>query len=300
MTIIDAHSHIGSILYPGGGSLIFREGIEFPPSAGLQLAYEKALFRETPYMRGVNKLFPMISVNCERGRNFAATLENFRESLLATGIERCVCAPVAPNNTCKDMLAAGHADGRIIAFTSPDFTVNDTSDKLSQDLTGAAGVKIHPILQEVEADSAKVMEAVDLASAHNKPVLLHAGRACYYTTREKKKRFSDFAGIIGIERLIAAFPRVKFIVGHAGLGEIASAIDLLPRHKNAFVDTSFQPPEAIRALISEFGGGRVLFASDWPYGLRLPAIAAAEEACGDDTALCRAVFHDNAAELLGL
>jgi predicted TIM-barrel fold metal-dependent hydrolase len=296
--IIDIHGHIGDILYPGGGALIFREGIAFPASSGLQRPYEKALFRESLVMRIVNKAFPMISVNGERRRNFAATLENFRKSLEGTGITQCVCAPVAPFNTYEDILAARDQDQRIIAFTSPDFTREDAADRLANDLPGAAGVKIHPILQGVEADSKQVMETIEVTAAYARPVLLHAGKARYYPAREGKDRFTGCAATNKIERLIQAFPSVNFIVGHAGLDEVRSVLDRLPTYKNAYVDTSFQPPEAIRALILAFGGGRVLLGSDWPYGLRLPAVRAAEEACRGDAALLRAVLWENAAGLL--
>ena len=297
--IIDAHSHIGNILYPAGGKLIFRAGIPFPASRCLERAYEKALFRETAFLRMVNQAFPMLSVKCERRRNLAATLQNFQESLRETGIVKCVCAPVAPYNTFGDILAAQAADPRVIAFTSPDFSAVDMAEKLSEEMDAAAGLKIHPIIQEVEADSRSVMEAVEVICAYAKPVLLHAGEARYYTKRERKNCFSGYASIDKIERLISAFPGVNFIVGHAGLGEIASVLDLLPQYKNAYVDTSFQPPEAIRALISAFGGDRVLFASDWPYGLRWPAILAVREACGADAAMQRAILYENAAALLG-
>jgi len=300
MKIIDAHSHIGDILYPGGGELIFKTGIPFPPPSIYHRSYEKTLFRETFVTRVIDKAAPMIPVNCERRRNFAATMENFRASLAGTEISRCVCAPIAPNVTFADILAAQKADPRIVAFTTPDFTASGTVELLTKDLPLAAGVKIHPIIQETEADSREVIEAVEVVAAFPKPVLLHAGESLYYTRREKKARFTRFASIDKIGRLIAAFPGVKFIVGHAGLGEVAQTIGLLPKYKNAYVDASFQTPEAIGALISAFGGGRVLFASDWPYGMRPLAILAMEEACKGDEGLRRAVFHDNAAELLGL
>ena len=296
--IIDVHSHLGDILYPNGGDLISRTGIEFPKSTLIQRLYEKSLYRETPATQIINAIFPMMFANNERRRNFAATLENFRASLDGTDITLCVCAPIAPNNTFKDLLSAQNMDTRIIAFTSPDFSVSQTISMLLKDLPSAAGVKIHPILQEAEADSGKVMEAVDAISSYSKPVLIHSGKAFYYTKREKKSRFSGFASIDKIERLIAAFPHVKFIVGHAGLYEVAQVIDLLPKYKNAYVDTSFQPPEAIKALVSAFGGEKVMFASDWPYGLRLPAIQAVEQACRHDAALRKAVFYENAAEIL--
>ena len=296
--IIDVHSHLGDILYPGGGGVIFRDDMEFPSPALYQILSEKALFRDTLATRLTEKVFPMMPVNCERRRNFAATLANFRASLVGTDISQCVCAPIAPNNTFEDMLAARERDPRIVPFTSPDFTFSQMAVRLAKDLPGAKGVKIHPILQETEADSAKVMQALEVISACARPVLIHAGKSRYYHRREMKGRFRVFASIDRIERLIAAFPRVKIIVGHAGLGEIAQVIELLPKYKNAFVDTSFQPPEAIKALVKAFGGDRVMFASDWPYGPRVPAIRAAEEACGADAGLRRAVFWENAAGLL--
>lgn len=309
--LIDIHSHIGNILYPFGGNLIFKTGIQFPPSSLIQLSDEKNLFRETFTSALLNKLFPMLSINCERSRNAAATLENFQASLIDTNIELSVCAPIAPNNTYEDILKAHEADSRIIAFTSPDFTWNNIinnansvkamQEKLISDLrNGAAGVKIHPILQEVEADSDLVMQAVETISLYSKPVLLHAGKAEYYAPSEGKKKFTDYASIARIENLISTFPDVDFIVGHAGLGEIESVINLLPKYNNAYVDTSFQSPEAIRVLISIFGADRVLFASDWPYGLRKPAILAVKEACGDDISLQKAILYDNAKELLKL
>lgn len=302
--VIDIHSHLGNILYPCGGDLIFRKVIKFPRSTGLQLLDEKNLFRETKTSVILNKLFPMWSVNCERRRNAAATLENFQKSLVDTGIVFSVCAPIAPNNTYEDMRTAAEAEPHIIAFTSPDFTLcrNDIKlmkDKLASDFcNGAAGLKIHPILQEFEADSNEVMETIKIAEIYLKPVLLHAGKASYYKSSENKNKFTEFASIPKIEKLISTFPNVSFIVGHAGLGEIASVIDLLPKYKNAYVDTSFQTPEAIKALISVFGGNRVLFASDWPYGLRQPALSAVKEACENDIQLRQALLYDNAAELL--
>lgn len=310
---IDVHSHIGNILYPFGGNLIFREGIKFPASSGLQAMDEKTLFRETLAGSILNTLFPMWSVNCERNRNAAATLENFKKSLTGTGIKYCVCAPVAPNNTYEDMRAAHDADSRVIAFTSPDFSWRSpysenfekaAKEKLFADLRdGAKGVKIHPIIQEIDADAEEVKEAVEIVSAFSnpsKPVLLHSGRALYYTPKEDKKKFAGCASIDKIERLIATFPNVRFIIGHAGLSEVTSVIDLLPKYKNIYVDTSFQPPEAIRVLIAAFGGDRVLFASDWSYGLRTPAIMAVIEACKTDAHLLNAVLYNNAAELLGI
>ena len=76
------HNHIGNILYPSGGGLAFSSGIKFPPSRGLQYLDEKYLFRDKPLGVMLNKLFPNWSVNCERKRNAAATLQNFQKSMI--------------------------------------------------------------------------------------------------------------------------------------------------------------------------------------------------------------------------
>lgn len=305
--IIDAHGHIGDILYPHGGELIFKTGIKFPVSFWEWFLCERVLYKETFFFRTAEKISPYWSVKRERKRNAAATLENLRKSLDGTNIVKCVCAPVAPNVTYDDILAAAKAEPRIIAFASPDFTsgINNMKDKLSSDLNkGAMGVKIHPIIQKVEADSECVMEAVSVVQSYSKPVLLHAGPARYYlpcadrSHTENKIHSVDYSSTERIERLVSAFPKVNFIIGHAGLDDFRKVIDVMPKYKNAYVDTSFQYPNAVKDLITAFGGERVLFASDWHYGLRKPAIAAVIEACENDTALQQMVFYENAADLL--
>lgn len=297
--IIDAHGHIGDILYPGGGELILKTGIKFPSSFLEWLLCERVLYRETPLFRTAERLSPYWSVRRERGRNRAATLENLRRSLDGTNIVKCVCAPVAPNVTYDDLLTASRDEARIIPFTSPDFTSGNMWEKLTSDLKrGAMGVKIHPIIQGLAADSEQVMSAVDTAAPFSVPILLHAGPARYYLPRENKPCYADNSSVEKIARLIASFPNVSFIVGHAGLDDYKKVLELMPRYKNVYVDTSFQNPESIRALIEVLGGERVLFASDWHYGLRKPAIKTVLEACRGDEGLQKRVFYDNAAELL--
>lgn len=301
--IIDIHGHIGDILYPDGGELIFKDGIKFPVSFWEWFLCERVLYEETFFFRIAEKFSPYWSVRRERKRNATATLENLRKSLEDTNIIKCVCAPVAPNITYDDILAAVKIEPRIIAFASPDFTceISEMKDKLSTDLkNGAMGVKIHPIIQEVEADSETVMASVDTLQSFSIPVLLHAGPATYYLPSENKTRFIDYSSIERIERLISTFPKVNFIVGHAGLDDFKKVIDIISKHKNAFVDTSFQYPQAIKNLIESFGCERVMFASDWHYGLRKPAIKAVIKACGDNITLQNMIFHENAACLLKL
>jgi len=306
--IIDVHGHLGDILYPNGGELIFKTGVNFPKSFLLWFLTERVLYRETFLYKLSNKINPLWSVKRERERNAAATLENLRKSLDGTNIIRCVCAPVSPNNTYNDMLKAYKLEPRIIPFTSPDFSLGDikiTQKKLDDDLkNGAMGIKIHPILQETASDSDDVMSVMEIIKKYSKPVLLHAGPAQYYLKKESEKgnktRFVDYSSTEKTEKLISAFPSVNFIVGHAGLDDFYKVGENIAKYKNAYVDTSFQYPQSIKDLIKSFGGERVMFASDWHYGLRKPMISTVFEACKNDDVLQKLVFHDNAANLLGI
>ena len=86
----------------------------------------------------------------------------------------------------------------------------------------------------------------------------------------------------------------------AGLEDVDDTIELLAGLKNVSVDISFQSPGKIRELIKAFGAERVLYASDWPYGNRIPAVKAVKAACRGDWDLERLIFYENAATLLGM
>ena len=299
--IIDVHGHLGDILYPDGGELILKKNIKYPYSFWQWLLCEKNYYKETFLYKTANKISPFWSVKSERKRNKAATLENLQKSLEDTNIVKCVCAPVAPNVKYEDILKASKKEPRIVAFTSPDFTNPDMPEKLEEDLkNGAAGIKIHPIIQETELNSKIADSALEIIKKYSKPVLIHAGPANYYLPKENKKRFIDFASVEKIGNLIEAFPSVNFIVGHAGLDDYEKVIETMPKYKNAYADTSFQYPDSIKKIINALGADRVMFASDWHYGQRKPAVATVFEACKNDPAVLRLVFYENAANLLNL
>jgi predicted TIM-barrel fold metal-dependent hydrolase len=98
--------------------------------------------------------------------------------------------------------------------------------------------------------------------------------------------------------LVAAFPKVSFIAGHAGLFQVDDVMSMLGGFSNVYVDITFQSPATIRKLIQVFGPERVLYGSDWPWGNHLPAIKLVRNACKGDRGLEDLIFHENAARLL--
>jgi len=299
--IIDSHGHLGNILYPGGGELIFRKGVkkrfvidiatlsEWQLHAGMPPALYRLLL--DPITRG------------ERARNETATLENLRKSMNRAGVDRMVCLPVPPHVTFEDLRRAADLDAGLIPFTAVDFTRRyDFQAALRADVAaGARGLKLHPIIQKEPLDSKRTFEMVEAFAVHGLPVLFHSGVSSYYLDAEKTRNQEMSYGEIRYARdLVAAFPRVNFIAGHAGMFQVDDVMALLGGSSNVYVDVTFQSPAKITRLIKVFGPERVLYGSDWPWGNHIPAIKAVRKACRGDRALEDVIFHKNAARLLKL
>ncbi len=303
--IIDIHTHLGDILHPCGGALIDRKRVQ------KELLYDVVTQSEWLDHRGVSEsvdkwLYSKLQTRvtkASRARNATATLENMRRSMDAAGVDLSACMPIPPYVTFEDLWKARQKEPAVIPFTGVDYTTEyDVESSLGKDVSmGAKGLKLHPIIQRTALNSPKTIQAVEAFSAHRLPVLFHCGVSSYYLEPERRvKEDASLGEIVYARDLVRAFPNVTFIAGHAGLFQYRAVMDLLGSCKNVMVDTSFQSPEHIRHLLSVFGPERVLYASDWPYGNRAPAIRIVRKACKGDKGLENRIFYENAASLLGL
>jgi predicted TIM-barrel fold metal-dependent hydrolase len=302
--IVDMHCHLGDILYPDGGRLIWQTGVRKEGGLDLISISEHSLHNS---MGGtlalVDRYLSGLVTRAERKRNATATLENMRAAMAAAGVTYAACMPIPPHVTFDDLARAAEADPAILPFTGVDFTRQaDLDAKLGDDVArGARGLKLHPIIQQRPLDGTEMMAAVEAFAPHGRPVLFHCGISSYYLGAEKTHRQNPELGRIeDARRLAKAFPGVTFIAGHAGLFKVKAVMDLLGPLDNVAVDISFQSPATIRDLLRVFGPERVLYASDWPYGNHLPAVRSVARACRGDNRLADMIYCENAARLLKL
>jgi predicted TIM-barrel fold metal-dependent hydrolase len=303
--IIDIHTHLGDILYPNGGKLIDQKNVrkkiffdvislsEFLLHTGISDAMDQWLYK---------KVYTLVT-RASRARNATATLENMRQSMDAAGVDKSVCMPIPPYLTFDDLRHAQAKDNGVIAFTGIDYTKEyDVASALKKDVDqGAKGMKLHPIIQNVPLNMDKTYQAVESFAPYRLPVLFHCGVSSYYLGAEQQEKENAALGEIVYARdLVANFPNVTFIAGHAGLFQYRDVMDLLGGFKNVMVDTSVQSPGHVKKLIKVFGPDRVMYASDWPYGNRKPAIKIVKKACQGDKSLENRIFYENAASLLGI
>jgi hypothetical protein len=300
MKIIDAHSHLGDNQYPHGEDIIEQTGIKQKTIDSIAIA-ETLQFKFSRFNHLLYKMFKPIVVRDTINRCKTATRENMRQSMDKAGVSYTVCLPISLNFVSFDALvAAKEKDPGIIPFTSVDHTKDDDYNQVyaSHVKAGAKGLKLHPILQKLSLTDKKTFNIVEAFAPYELPVLFHCGITYYYVGKEKQKQTPEYGSIHYAETLVKSFPKVNFIAGHSGAYQVRDVINLLGKYKNVWVDTSFQSASCIRKLIRTFGPEKVLYASDWPYGRRIPAIMAAKSACRGDTHLEKAIFHDNAAKLL--
>ena len=301
--IIDAHSHLGDILYPGGGSLMGRRGVRKERVFDPITIAERSLHRD---FLGLSKVayrsMRRWVTRAERARNRTATVENFRGSMNESGITYSICLPLPPHVTFADLKEFTDRDPGILPFTGVDYsTAEDPGPRLAADVkAGARGLKLHPIIQKVALSSDETRAAVATFTAHGLPVLFHCGISSYYLGRERIREQTRYGEIRYARELVNAFPSLRFVAGHSGLFEVSDVIEMLSGCSNVWVDTSFQSVATVRKLIATFGPERVLFGSDWPFGNRQPAVAIVKAACRGDRRIERRIFFENAAKLLGM
>jgi predicted TIM-barrel fold metal-dependent hydrolase len=300
--IIDVHSHLGDVLNYEGGTLIHRTGICVPDIFNPQALNERLLMRSFGFGRCVFHLMKKQTIKAEAARNSAATLENMQASLDEAGIDYTVCLPIEPYLTFDDLRSAVKQDARILPFTSVNFDRMDSVDKKLRDdvKNGAYGLKLHPVIQRVSPSDSRIMETLESFQPLGKPVLIHAGKYEYYPVEENKRNIPEYGSIKPIAELIRFFPGIKFIVGHSGLFWHREVCTMLAGCDNVWVDTSFQSPYTIRTLMKTFGPDRVMYASDWPFGMRSPHMSTVRIACRGVRTLENRLFFENAAELLEL
>ncbi|MBI4517693.1 MAG: amidohydrolase family protein [Deltaproteobacteria bacterium] len=153
------------------------------------------------------------------------------------------------------------ADRRLLLFAS----VHPHSRTWRQQLRqfagrGARGLKLHPEMQRFFPDDPAALEVYDECERLGLPVIFHAGRSGI-----EPNFMRPYALIRHLVKGIEAFPRVQFVLGHAGARDVAEGVALAQRHANVWLEIASQGVTQLHDIIGAVGAERVLFGSDWPF-----------------------------------
>ena len=157
---------------------------------------------------------------------------------------------------------------RIIPFGSihPLFT-KDAGKEMDRIIKiGIRGIKIHSVHQLIYPnayrDGLKALEIIYKKAENNGlPVMFHTGTSIFKNARAK------YGDPIYIDDVAVDFPNLKIILAHGGRPIwMETAVFLVRRHKNVFMDISSVPPQSLLEYFPKLEkiADKVLYGSDWP------------------------------------
>ncbi len=125
---------------------------------------------------------------------------------------------------------------------------------------GLKGVKIHPDIQGVDINDARLLPLYEIMQGFDMPLYLHMG------DNRPQYRFSEARKLVEV---LESFPRLRVVAAHLG-GYKAwdDALEYLAGRENVMYDTSSalwaMTPEFADMMISHLGAENVMFGTDYP------------------------------------
>lgn len=126
---------------------------------------------------------------------------------------------------------------------------------------GARALKIHASSDGLDISSPHYRQLLHAARELKLPVILHTG--CFHSHLFYKR--PEFGDIDSFDAWFSEYSDVNFIAAHMNYHDPERAILSAEKHKNVWLDTSWQPAEVVAEAIRRVGSKRVLMASDWPF-----------------------------------
>jgi hypothetical protein len=274
---IDFHAHLGMnfLLAPQIDLLAQTPRVQYlldcdreDPGCALDLdVYINAAFSEEMHDELESELTGQLLL----GSNAAAThtIPNLVAELDAMRFHAAAVLPIAlglpfgDNLTEQwfDAIERSGAGSRFLPFASVHPADADWRRRLrGYARRGARGLKIHPEMQRVFPDDPRVMEIYEECAHLGLPIIFHAGRSGIEPTFMRKyplvRRFAA---------PVKAFPRVQFVLGHAGARDVDDAVAFARQHDNVWLEITGQGTTRLDAIIKQAGSERLLFGSDWPF-----------------------------------
>jgi hypothetical protein len=197
------------------------------------------------------------------------TIPNLVAEMDAVGCRQAAVLPIAfglpfgddLTTAWLDALGAAGGSERLVPFAS----VHPSDAGWQTALEGYAargvrGLKVHPEFQRVFPDESRMLDVYAACERLGLVVIFHAGRSGI-----EPAALRPYALLRRYERAFAAFPRVQFVLGHAGARDVTDAVRLARQYPNVWLEITGQGVTALDGLITEVGMERLLFGSDWPF-----------------------------------
>jgi uncharacterized protein len=158
--------------------------------------------------------------------------------------------PEANDRVIAEAEASG---GRLVPFCRLDPNADPAAEAERCLARGARGIKLHPRAEQFTLDHPEAERLFALADERRLPILVHAGRGIPALGRHAYE-------------LTGRYPNARVILAHAGVSDLAWLWRHADERPNLLYDTSWWTVADFMALFSLVPPGRILIASDAPYG----------------------------------
>lgn len=229
------------------------------------------------------------------------TVDGLRATMDAAGIDRAVCLGVAhaARTVQRTNEFIGSLDRtRFVPFGTVHPDLSPEVNLASLRDSGVAGVKLHPLFQDLSLTDPRVLELLGALAAAGTPVITHVGDGGDAGANERGTPRA-------LRTVLDAVPGLRLIACHFGGYHRLDEAEELIVGSRAILETSWPPRLAeldrdrIRQLILRHGADRVVFGSDWPMADPAAEIAAVR-ALGLTTEQEDAILGGTLAALLGI
>lgn len=266
MFIIDAHTHVFPETIPGSTSLETVKALRGFSRKKLKPLTE-TFHRIQPWIRHLSPV-PRAVVDTLStilpipGLLIESSPEDLLESMKQNQISRSVIVayPSLIPNEFVINLASKHEAFIPVVVVPPNVKKPEPYLKRLHE-KGARGVKIHRNLDELSLASKHYDQLIGSCTELGIPVILHTGHFQIGSFRS----IGEWGDPKSYEPWFKKYTNTRFILVHMNFSQPELAIDLAESFSNIYLDTSWQPPEALYEAVRRIGADRVLFSSDWPF-----------------------------------
>ena len=305
---LDVHAHLGISVFlapeidlqartPRVRYLLDCDAAEPPCELDLDV-YVNANFRPED-LRGLRRE-ALRQVLRGGGAATTHTIPNLLAEMDATRVEKALILPIAFGLPWRDDLterwlaATAGARDRLLPACSVHPRDEARIEKLRRYAAqGARVVKLHPTMQRFFPDAPELGVLYEECARLGLVVLFHGGRAGIEPTWTQ-----PYAVMRRYEGALRDHPEVAFVLGHAGARDVADAIPLARRYRNAWLEIHGQGVSALHELVERVGGDRLLFGTDWPFYPLAASLAKVLIVTERRPDLRRAILRGNAERLL--
>lgn len=302
MKVIDIHMHLGDIFHDNK-NITFKTNIKKGDYPDPFLEIEESGYTKPIVVESKEDMQRLIDSG--QYRSWEATLENCAVEMDKFGYTYVVALPIWPNTTFEEYLAASKLDQRVIAFTTPDFSlpIPEMQAKLKKDIArGARGVKLHPIIQNIPLYDERMIAAAEAVGEEGWPVCTHVGCTPYYGENSPwvTHHCPAYGALEDFYKFCRQLPKDFIIIGaHCNniIEDFAENVGDMP---NVMTDTSMCNADMMRKGVEMIEPDRLMFGTDYPFGTLGNSLAELKKAFADELEVLEKVAYSNAARILKL